>query len=721
MNFVKIMDELNLTYAEKSIGLHSEHVIKRTLIFRTEQVLSRMRWKLWHIRNPTNNESKEKFGFRTTDSPPVMDELIRFEEDVLNLMKNVKFKPASNQLNKKIRRDLNEIRSKQKILVKGDKSRRIFQVAKEDYVKDMTDEITKKYRKANPQLICEVNREAARLTSKLELDDRIDALPEGEAFFTFKDHKNNFPERRELRLLNPSKSNVGKISKKILDRVNTDLRNKTGFNQWKSTNDCLKWFNALEDKEGFRCSKLDIQSFYPEIGRQLLENSISWARQITQITDDEIELIFHCRRSFLFFDEEVFVKKDNADFSVEQGGLDSAEVSELVGLYILHKVTSVLPKEHVGIFRDDMLFLMKATRRGPGRSCELMGQRLSRLFNEWFNLRITWEANLQIVNYLDISLNFRDGSYRPYRKDDSVPVYIHKDSNHPPHIKKGLVKMISRRISDLSSSEEIFNQAAPIYNQALRNSGFDEAIKFSRKENNNKRTRGRKIIYFHPPWSDQIESKLGKGFLQLLDKHFPRGCELFHYFNRQKVKVSYSNLPNVARQIKGINRKVLHPEKILQLKGCNCPNGPDNCVVEGGHCLTDNVVYCGQLNYEQEHPITRVKENVRKDYFGLTSNQFKIRFSSHKSSIKLPAYKTQTRLSRHVWKLKEANPPVPFQLKFSIVKLAQSYTKESKFCFLCQAEKTFIAYSEHFSTLNQRSEILNKCRHRRKFLLMNWK
>ena len=105
------MDELNLTYAEKNIGLHSEHLIKTTLISRSEQVLSRMRWKLWHIRNPTNNESKENFGFRTTDSPPVMDELIRFEEDVLNLMKNIKFKPASNQLNKNIKKDLNEIPS----------------------------------------------------------------------------------------------------------------------------------------------------------------------------------------------------------------------------------------------------------------------------------------------------------------------------------------------------------------------------------------------------------------------------------------------------------------------------------------------------------------------------------------------------------------------------------------------------------------------------------
>ena len=53
-------------------------------------------------------------------------------------------------------------------------------------------------------------------------------------------------------------------------------------------------------------------------------------------------------------------------------------------------------------------------------------------------------------------MNLEDSSHRPYKKDDSVPVYIHKDSNHPPHIKKGLPHMIGWRISYLSSREEIF-------------------------------------------------------------------------------------------------------------------------------------------------------------------------------------------------------------------------------------------------------------------------
>ena len=220
----------------------------------------------------------------------------------------------------------------------------------------------------------------------------------------------------------------------------------------------------------------------------------------------------------------------------------------------------------------------------------------------------------------------------------------------------------------------------------MRNSGFVEDIQFcKRTQEPIRRKHKRKIIYFHPPWSDQIEPKIGKSFLNILDKHFPRGSELYHYFNRQKIKVSYSNLPNVSRAIKGMNRLVLHPEKALQLKGCNCESARNGngCCEEGNHCLTCNCVYLGKLSYKKPHPVTRMMVQNEKGYFGLTQNEFKVRHSGHKTSFNLPAYKTSTTLSRKVWELKESNPPINFDLKFSIIKLAQSYTKESKTCVLC--------------------------------------
>ena len=132
-----------------------------------------------------------------------------------------------------------------------------------------------------------------------------------------------------------------------------------------------------------------------------------------------------------------------------------------------------------------------------------------------------------------------------------------------------------------------------------------------------------------------------------------------------------------------------------------------------------HLLFCPILRAFKNWQIYKFK--VKKKYFGLTQNSFKSRHSGHKTSFKHPKYKTQTRLSRAIWRLKESNPPIPFKLKFSILKLARAYTRESKKCHLCAVEKTFIAFSDPSSMLNLRSELLNKCRHRRKHLLFNWK
>ena len=64
------------------------------------------------------------------------------------------------------------------------------------------------------------------MAEKLDLDDRIYSLQSKEAFITLKDHKDNFANNTKCRLLNPAKSDLGKVSKQILARVVTDLREK---------------------------------------------------------------------------------------------------------------------------------------------------------------------------------------------------------------------------------------------------------------------------------------------------------------------------------------------------------------------------------------------------------------------------------------------------------------------------------------------------------------
>ena len=82
---------------------------------------------------------------------------------------------------------------------------------------------------------------------------------------------------------------------------------------------------------------------------------MSWAGNLTDITKDEIGTIMHCRKSFLFHNGEAWVKKENSDFDVGMGGLDSAEVCELVGLFLLNQMEVVIPQELLGLYRDDGL------------------------------------------------------------------------------------------------------------------------------------------------------------------------------------------------------------------------------------------------------------------------------------------------------------------------------------------------------------------------------
>lgn len=711
------MEELNIPYSLKNIPHHSRNSIRKQLVRRAEDVISRIRWKLFFIRNPQAKEDKETFGFRTTNTAPVMDELKPFENDLLQLVKSVKFKPVANSdFKKQMQRDLQKIKeTTDKVIVKGDKSRNLYKVSPDDYKKSLEDIISTKYESCDRALVRSVNEEAADVARLYEIEDRVDALSEGEAFMQIKDHKEGFPQRIEYRLLNPSKSSIGALSKKFLDKINSKLRTKTGLNQWKSTNDVLKWFEAIPDKQDKKFLKYDIINFYPDITFELLKEALNWAKNYTEIDSTEEAVILHVRQNFLFFNGNPYTKTTNPEFDVAQGGIDSAELSELVGSFLLSQLERWIPKNQNGIFRDDGLLW----GRFSGRQFERLRKNIHDLFKK-HKLGITAEANLRTVNYLDVTMSLADGTYKPYRKSNNeVPVYIHKDSNHAPSVKRGLTRMISNRISDLSSSEEIFNSVAPIYNQALRNSGFNEEIVFS-KDRQRKRTRNRKIIFFNPPRHDSIRTCIGAQFIRLIGKHFPVGSELSRYFNTQNLKVSYSNMPNFDRIIKAQNKRILNPEKVLRIEDCDCAVKGKTCCL-GGNCNTKSLVYRGEVKYTETNPRTNVVEERSKIYLGLTEHTFFQRHKLHKTSFTNQRYSGSTALSSFIWDLKAIG--VNFEVDFSIVKLARPYNRESKVCDLCLTEKTEIMYfdhQDHYSALNKRSEIMSKCRHRAKHLLFNW-
>ena len=106
---------------------------------------------------------------------------------------------------------------------------------------------------------------------KLNIDEIIEKMLETEACITIKDQKNGFPNDPSFRLIHPSKSDIGRISKNILDKINPRVIQETKVNQWKNTNAVIAWFKSLPDKRRLLFANFDVESFYPSISLNLFQ------------------------------------------------------------------------------------------------------------------------------------------------------------------------------------------------------------------------------------------------------------------------------------------------------------------------------------------------------------------------------------------------------------------------------------------------------------------
>ena len=85
-----------------------------------------------------------------------------------------------------------------------------------------------------------INIEAKNIVTKLGIEDKVERLSKGNAYRSVQDHKEEFSEKPSFRLIKPSKSEIGKISKNILDKVNKVVIESIKLNHWKNTDIVIK-------------------------------------------------------------------------------------------------------------------------------------------------------------------------------------------------------------------------------------------------------------------------------------------------------------------------------------------------------------------------------------------------------------------------------------------------------------------------------------------------
>ena len=125
-----------------------------------------------------------------------MKELIPFENELVELMKNIKFRKIRNTFQEKLKEDIKLITESNKTKTSADKA-------------------------SNSNIKKQINMAGKNLLRDKEVIKRMETNREGNSFITIKDHKENFDNQPTVQLINPAKNELGRISKLILDKINT--------------------------------------------------------------------------------------------------------------------------------------------------------------------------------------------------------------------------------------------------------------------------------------------------------------------------------------------------------------------------------------------------------------------------------------------------------------------------------------------------------------------
>ena len=94
------------------------------------------------------------------------------------------------------------------------------------------------------------------------------------------------------------------------------------------------------------------------------------------------------------------------------GSYDGAKICELVGIYILSRLSNIIDKNDCGLYRDDGLLVLRNANR---QKIDRIRKKVIQLF-KGSGFLIDIETNLKIVNFLDITFNLSNGTFKPYKK-----------------------------------------------------------------------------------------------------------------------------------------------------------------------------------------------------------------------------------------------------------------------------------------------------------------
>ena len=126
------------------------------------------------------------------------------------------------------------------------KTSNMYRLTKERYDQLIMNSVTSTYKKANNNIKKQINMTGKSLIGDKNAIKRTETNEEGNRFTTIKDHKENFDNYPTVQLISPTKSELERISKLILDKINKKISQKFELNQCKNTDVVIGWLKQIK-------------------------------------------------------------------------------------------------------------------------------------------------------------------------------------------------------------------------------------------------------------------------------------------------------------------------------------------------------------------------------------------------------------------------------------------------------------------------------------------
>ena len=186
------------------------------------------------------------------------------------------------------------------------------------------------------------------------------------------------------------------INLPISENINQYLVKLLHVKQWKTSTSVIEWFRKIEDKKSCTFVKFDIREFYPSFIETIFNKAFLFAKQHHDISNDNTRLVRHCCKSLLFSDNEAGKKKKQKPASMWQRKVHTVQrYAHLLVLISCVFLAKLISKKDCGLYRYGGLLILRnvnAQKHWLRHRCRIF------------------------VDFLDITFNLNNGTYRPHKK-----------------------------------------------------------------------------------------------------------------------------------------------------------------------------------------------------------------------------------------------------------------------------------------------------------------